>query len=32
MQKFGGDWIKWKRNPPVESHMSGVWERKIHSA
>ena len=32
MQEFDGDWIKWKRNPPVESHMSGVWERQIHSA
>ena len=32
MQEFGEDWIKWKRNPPVASHMGGVWERQIHSA
>ena len=32
MQEFGGDWIKWKRNPPNASHMGGVWERQIHSA
>ena len=29
MQEFGGDWIKWKRNPAVASHMDGVWERQI---
>ena len=32
MQEFGGDWIKWKQNPLVASHMGGVWERQIHSA
>ena len=32
MQEFGGDWIKWKQNPPVASHVGGVWERQIHSA
>ena len=32
MPGFGGDWIKWKRNPPVTSHMGGVWERQIGSA
>ena len=32
MQASGGDWITWKRNPPYASHMSGVWERQIHSA
>ena len=32
MQKFVGDWIKWKRKPPVASHMGGVWERQIRSA
>ena len=24
VQEFGGDWIKWKRNPPVTNHMDGV--------
>ena len=32
MQEFGGDRIKWKRNPPIASHMGGVWERQICSA
>ena len=32
MEEFGGDWIKWRRNPPVASHMGGVWERQICSA
>ena len=32
MQEFGGDWIEWKQNPPVASHMGGVWERQIYSA
>ena len=27
----GCDWIKWERNPPTASHMSGVWERQIRS-
>ena len=22
----GGDWIRWHKNPPLASHMSGVWE------
>ena len=25
------DWIKWERNPPLSSHMGGVWERQIRS-
>ena len=32
VEESGGDWIKWKRNPPVTSHMGGVWERQIRSA
>ena len=31
-QEFVGDWIKWKRNSPVASHMGSVWERQIRSA
>ena len=27
MQEHGGDWIKWYKNPPLASHMGGVWER-----
>ena len=23
------DWIQWKRNPPLASHIGGVWERQI---
>ena len=25
------DWIEWEKNPPVSSHMGGVWERQIRS-
>ena len=21
------DWIAWKKNPPMASHMGGVWEK-----
>ena len=30
--KQNADWIRWKMNPPLESHMGGVWERQIRSA
>ena len=26
------DWIEFERNPPLSSHMGGVWERQIRSA
>ena len=32
MQEHGEDWIKWYKNPPLASHMGGVWERQIQSA
>ena len=29
---FNSDWvIKWKKNPPAESHMGCVWERQVQS-
>ena len=31
MLQNSADWIQWKKNPPLASHMSGVWERQIRS-
>ena len=31
LQLHGGDWIRWKRNPPASSHFGGVWERQIRT-
>ena len=31
MLQNSADWIQWKRNPPLASHMGGVWERQIQS-
>ena len=28
----GGEWILWKRNPPLASNMGGVWECQVQSA
>ena len=32
LQSNKADWIRWKRNPPVASHMGGIWECQIRSA
>ena len=32
MLNQNADWIVWKRNPPLASHMGEVWERQIRSA
>ena len=29
--KHSCDWIQWQKNPPVSSHMGGVWERQIRT-
>ena len=29
--KQNADWIQWKTNPPLASHMGVVWERQIRS-
>ena len=30
--KQNADWIQWKMNPPLASHMGSVWEGQIRSA
>ena len=32
LQQNGGEWIWWKRDPPLASNMGGVWECKIKTA
>ena len=32
LEENGGEWIHWKKNPPLSSNMRGVWERQIWSA
>ena len=32
MMELGGEWISWKRNPPMASNMEEVWEQQIRSA
>ena len=31
LEENGGEWINWKRNPPLSSNLGGVWERQIRS-
>ena len=31
MKENGGEWMRWKRNPPSASNMGGVWECQIRS-
>ena len=32
LEENGGEWIHWKRNPPLSSNMGGVWEQQIRTA
>ena len=32
LQQHGGEWIWWKRNPPLASNVGGVWEHQIRTA
>ena len=32
LKENGGEWMIWKRNPPLSSNMGGVWECQIQSA
>ena len=31
-QQHGGEWIGWKRNPPLASNVGDVWEHQIRTA
>ena len=31
LKENGGEWMIWKRNPPLSSNMGGVWESQIRS-
>ena len=32
LQQNGGEWISWKRNPPLASNKGGVWEHQKRTA
>ena len=32
LMKQNADWMQWKMNSPLASHMGSVWERQIRSA
>ena len=32
LEENDGDWMVWKRNPPLASNMGGIWEQQIKSA
>ena len=32
LKENGGEWMIWKRNPPLSSNMGGVWECQIPNA
>ena len=32
LQMYGADWIIWINDPPMASHMGGVWEKQIRTA
>ena len=32
LKENGGEWMIWKRNPPLSSNMAGVWKCQIWSA
>ena len=32
LKEHGGEWMIWKRNPPLSSSMGGVWEHQIWGA